>query len=309
MDIDTFIARDVGTLIGRSVGIGLAVLFFVWVKRRFGTVDTARNSSQQSGLDDIIMANENRASASDDATFFGNLPKTVESAARSEAKLEPPLLVPLMAYPRVERTPTRRSGASKRRRLCAYLSCSLLFAAGILVGAFFSLPIMATLGFKDGLNSPTPTATIAPVPTLSSDASDPTSPDTGANRIEPVATTTQEARFQQQQESCDTTLDMITCMNRIYQISDRTLNKTYNDLLALLASFDDDLRDVTRSSNQKIMLVDAQRAWIVFRDKECERVYWSGGGGTIAPILRLNCLVDLTEKRTTELRAYVNEGQ
>jgi uncharacterized protein YecT (DUF1311 family) len=309
MDIEPSIVRNVGTLLGRSIGIVLTVLFFVWVRQRFGTVGTVRNSPQPPKLDDIIVSNGSRASESDDATFFEDLPKAAENSTNAEAKSKLPLLVPSPAHIRLEKTRTQRSDAPRRWRACAYRACLVSLAAGVLAGAFFSVPIMARLGLRAGIDSPTPKATITPLPGNSRETTEAIAPVPGAKRVEPLVASTLEEQYQHQRGSCDTTLDMLVCIGSDYQRADRDLNKVYNELMQTLAGFDDDFRDLTRSPSQETMLRDAQRAWIVFRDKECERVYWSEGGGTIAPILRLSCLVDLTEKRTTELRAYVHDSR
>ena len=52
----------------------------------------------------------------------------------------------------------------------------------------------------------------------------------------------------------------------------------------------------------KEALREAQRAWIRFRDAECDFRTFSSRMGSIYPTLRAGCLEDLTRARTEQLR-------
>lgn len=56
-------------------------------------------------------------------------------------------------------------------------------------------------------------------------------------------------------------------------------------------------------------LVEAQRAWIRFRDAECEFDTRSSEGGSIRPLLFSGCQKRLTERRTADLNAYLSCNQ
>jgi uncharacterized protein YecT (DUF1311 family) len=49
-------------------------------------------------------------------------------------------------------------------------------------------------------------------------------------------------------------------------------------------------------------LVKAQRAWIDYRDAECNAAGFQARGGTMEPMLVAGCLADITDKRTKELK-------
>lgn len=53
-----------------------------------------------------------------------------------------------------------------------------------------------------------------------------------------------------------------------------------------------------------ILLRDAQRAWMGFRDRACETEATLARGGTMASQLYLNCLERLTRRRTEDLRLF-----
>lgn len=55
------------------------------------------------------------------------------------------------------------------------------------------------------------------------------------------------------------------------------------------------------------VLVAAQRAWIVYRDAECKLRAKSFDGGTAYSTIILNCIGELTERRTQDLKYIVED--
>ncbi len=91
---------------------------------------------------------------------------------------------------------------------------------------------------------------------------------------------------------CDnaiTTMDMVACADKRYQAADARLNAVYKKSLQ-----DSD------AEGAKI-LRESQRGWISFRDAECLRYRDMARGGTMAPLLQIGCLADMTENRSVEL--------
>ena len=80
-----------------------------------------------------------------------------------------------------------------------------------------------------------------------------------------------------------------TCAQQDYQRADAELNQVYQEAIASL------------NSASKEMLIDAQLAWITFRDENCEYVaqQMSDGGGRSAFIN--SCLAAMTRDRTNDL--------
>lgn len=52
-------------------------------------------------------------------------------------------------------------------------------------------------------------------------------------------------------------------------------------------------------------LLEAQRAWLSYRDAHCRSEGYSARGGSLEPLLVSTCKTQLTEERTRQLRALV----
>lgn len=92
-------------------------------------------------------------------------------------------------------------------------------------------------------------------------------------------------------DNATTTVEMINCAGNDLKTVDARLNATYKKHRAGL---DDQAR---------ILLRDAQRAWIAYRDRECLRQRDTARGGTMAPLLEIGCKTTLSEQRIIELQA------
>jgi uncharacterized protein YecT (DUF1311 family) len=60
------------------------------------------------------------------------------------------------------------------------------------------------------------------------------------------------------------------------------------------------------SAKRKKTLLDAQRAWIKFRDLNCE-FYYDPDGGTAARLARTDCFLQATADRAKELKNLTND--
>ncbi len=99
-----------------------------------------------------------------------------------------------------------------------------------------------------------------------------------------------------QKFTCDspqTTSEMRVCAGQSYEKADRELNQVYQQLKPKL------------DASQQKRLINAQRAWIQFRDKSCAFEGAFAEGGTLEPVLKLSCLTDVTEQRVKDLQEYV----
>jgi uncharacterized protein YecT (DUF1311 family) len=91
-----------------------------------------------------------------------------------------------------------------------------------------------------------------------------------------------------------TMLEMNDCLTAEWKMLDGQLNKSYRVLLAELVD--------GRS------LRSAQRAWLDFRDKECD--YALSGlekGGSLYPYALHSCRIDLTVKRLKDIDGHLAE--
>jgi uncharacterized protein YecT (DUF1311 family) len=90
-------------------------------------------------------------------------------------------------------------------------------------------------------------------------------------------------------EEAVTTAAMRACEDSHYQIAQRELNAAYQSLMKTL----------DRGHQQKLRL--AERAWLRYRDSNADFQASLVQGGTLAPLVRITVLTDMTNARTQEL--------
>lgn len=95
--------------------------------------------------------------------------------------------------------------------------------------------------------------------------------------------------------------DMNTCADLEYEEADKDLNKAYQQVRKKMSEWDKAEDEASKGAVDA--LVAAQRAWVAFRDANCETVGFQARGGTMEPMLVSNCLADMSTKRAEELRA------
>lgn len=86
-------------------------------------------------------------------------------------------------------------------------------------------------------------------------------------------------------------LELTQCADRQLSASDKVLNQTYRKLLA-------DLDDEHRALLQK-----AQRAWVGFRDADCDLDASTALGGSMYGMLVSDCRTAMTNTRVKDLKA------
>jgi len=84
------------------------------------------------------------------------------------------------------------------------------------------------------------------------------------------------------------TFDMIECINAETKRQDARLNQNYKALMA------------AQTGKQRNALLAAQRAWIAFRDANCD-FYYDPDGGTAARLAAYSCHLHMTASRADEL--------
>ncbi|MEI2300631.1 lysozyme inhibitor LprI family protein [Ensifer sp. MJa1] len=103
-----------------------------------------------------------------------------------------------------------------------------------------------------------------------------------------------------------TQMDMNICANKDYEAADAELNKVYKQALAATKAQDKELAQIDANYvGAEDALKKAQRAWIGYRDGQCELSGFEARGGSMEPMLVSGCLTELTRSRTKELRAIV----
>lgn len=102
--------------------------------------------------------------------------------------------------------------------------------------------------------------------------------------------------------------ELNVCAHRDYEAADTELNTVYKKAMAAAQKMDAEYKDM---GAQYVGAVDAlkraQRAWIGYRDGQCELAGFAMRGGSAEPMLVSGCLADLTRKRTAELKSVYEQ--
>lgn len=94
------------------------------------------------------------------------------------------------------------------------------------------------------------------------------------------------------------------CAEKARVAADKVLNDTYKKLLGSLKD------DSEKENFSRTQIVSAQRAWVAFRDAECEfRTSLSGGAHQWLVVNRSQCIAELTADRTKALQSYLEQAQ
>jgi uncharacterized protein YecT (DUF1311 family) len=102
------------------------------------------------------------------------------------------------------------------------------------------------------------------------------------------------------------TLQINACLSKTYESTDRKLNQAYQKLLRNLSPAAAN-GDTTNYPLVRQQLVAAQLSWISYRDQDCRAKLTLFAAGSIRAAVYLGCLVERTEQRTRELRAWIHE--
>ena len=103
---------------------------------------------------------------------------------------------------------------------------------------------------------------------------------------------------------------MSLCAHSEAEVWDRLLNMEYANAKQWAMAMDsDDVELFPEYANRVKGLRDAQRAWIAFRDADCELAYAAWGAGSMRHIAGSNCILEKTADRTVELWAIADMMQ
>jgi uncharacterized protein YecT (DUF1311 family) len=98
------------------------------------------------------------------------------------------------------------------------------------------------------------------------------------------------------------TMEMNACAGAEFEKADAELNRVYKDAIASNPEMATDEQPFDKASWEEALRA-SQRAWIAFRDAECEdhvEKFWAGGSGRTVEII--GCKTEKTEQRTKELK-------
>lgn len=110
--------------------------------------------------------------------------------------------------------------------------------------------------------------------------------------------------FSQEETDCknpQTQAEMTSCEQDRYGEADKALNAQWKTTRAQMAEVDENLDENDRGAEKA--LLTAQRAWISYRDAQCEAEGFQARGGSMEPMLVAGCLANLSDTRTKELKA------
>ncbi|MBV9511958.1 MAG: DUF1311 domain-containing protein [Caulobacteraceae bacterium] len=104
--------------------------------------------------------------------------------------------------------------------------------------------------------------------------------------VDPVIDHRYTAAFAARQQHAQTTPDNAQCFVAEFTRQDAVLNRDWKASLARLPA------------SEQPALITAQRRWVVARDPFCKARSDDYSGGTIAPIIYVDCRVELTIRRS-----------
>jgi uncharacterized protein YecT (DUF1311 family) len=93
-----------------------------------------------------------------------------------------------------------------------------------------------------------------------------------------------------------TQAEMNILANKDYKAADAKMAKIYKKVL----------NSLTNASDKKLLL-EAQRAWIKYKETHCKLVANAYKGGSIQPLIYANCLTSITEARIKALEELIEE--
>lgn len=92
-------------------------------------------------------------------------------------------------------------------------------------------------------------------------------------------------------DKASSTADMVECIGTEHDAQDAKLNRVYKTLMTSL------------SADRKKALRGAQRAWMAYRDANCQ-FYFDPDGGTMAALEANLCVLNMTTQRAAELDLF-----
>jgi uncharacterized protein YecT (DUF1311 family) len=90
-----------------------------------------------------------------------------------------------------------------------------------------------------------------------------------------------------------TQIGLNRCAQADFAVADAKLNQLYKQLIA------------KSGADEKTALRDTQRAWVAYRDKECEYETIGSAGGSIRPMEEWECATALTEARAKDFAKFL----
>lgn len=107
-------------------------------------------------------------------------------------------------------------------------------------------------------------------------------------------------------------MEMTACASQDYERADAELNRLWRRIIAEAEANDrspDSGRTAEDDRSEAAILRAAQRAWIAFRDAQCEYEGLGERGGSMEPMIVNQCLARLTRERIAQLEGDGSNGR
>lgn len=116
-----------------------------------------------------------------------------------------------------------------------------------------------------------------------------------------------DARLKVCMDKDSSNLGMKTCTGDAYDAADKILNKVYNSAAANLKKVSKDT-DVVQNNNETLKrLIASERAWIAYRDADCDLQGTEMLGGSGENLVIVSCQLSMTEQRVKALDELFRE--
>jgi len=110
-------------------------------------------------------------------------------------------------------------------------------------------------------------------------------------------------------ENAMTQADMNECAFRDHQAANAELNAQWQQTSSVMKSRDENFEsEYDTRSGYFDTLLEAQRAWLGYRDAHCRSEGYFARGGSLEPLLVTSCMTHLTRLRTAELEELVENN-
>ncbi len=107
-------------------------------------------------------------------------------------------------------------------------------------------------------------------------------------------------------ENAMTQADMNQCAFNDHKAADAELNAQWKKSAAVMKLRDENFESEYDMRNGYFeTMLEAQRAWIAYRDSHCRSEGYFARGGSMEPLLVSSCMAQLTRLRTTQLSELV----
>ncbi len=106
-------------------------------------------------------------------------------------------------------------------------------------------------------------------------------------------------------DNAQTQSEMNACASDDFDRADKALNAQWKLTRKAMVDMDANLEADQKGAEKA--LLKGQRAWIEYRDGQCEAEGFSVRGGTMEPMMVDSCKAHLTDLRTKELKALAEQ--